>query len=73
MEFNCSCMKMESFGIPCKHIIYVLVHEDIDKLSRSLVLPRWTKTCRGHQNYNPTHTNYSPFIHTSYTIYTIHQ
>ncbi|RYQ84934.1 hypothetical protein Ahy_B10g104434 [Arachis hypogaea] len=43
MEFNCSCMRMESFGIPCEHIVCVLVHEDIDEFSRSLVLPRWTK------------------------------
>ncbi|KAL4357095.1 hypothetical protein AHAS_Ahas09G0152400 [Arachis hypogaea] len=44
MEFNCLCMRMESFGIPCEHIVCILVHEDIDELPRSLVLPRWTKT-----------------------------
>ncbi|KAL4396977.1 hypothetical protein AHAS_Ahas01G0145800 [Arachis hypogaea] len=46
MEFNCSCMKMESFVIPCEHIVCVLVHEDIEELPRSLVLPRWTKTAK---------------------------
>ncbi|QHO49755.1 Protein FAR1-RELATED SEQUENCE [Arachis hypogaea] len=51
MEFNYSCMRMESFGIPCEHIVCVLVHEDIDELPRSLVLPRWTKTAKvGLQN-----------------------
>ncbi|XLT25170.1 hypothetical protein HN873_056462 [Arachis hypogaea] len=51
MEFNCSCMRMESFGIPCEHIVCVLVHEDIEELPRSLVLPRWTKTAKvGLQN-----------------------
>ncbi|RYR33746.1 hypothetical protein Ahy_A10g048374 [Arachis hypogaea] len=42
MLASCSCMRIESFGIPCKHIVCVLVHEDIDELPRSLVLPRWT-------------------------------
>ncbi|RYQ97159.1 hypothetical protein Ahy_B08g093167 isoform C [Arachis hypogaea] len=51
MEFNCSCMRMESFGIPCEHIVCVLVHEDIEELPRSLVLPQWTKTTKvGLQN-----------------------
>ncbi|KAL4306762.1 hypothetical protein AHAS_Ahas16G0210700 [Arachis hypogaea] len=51
MEFNCSCMRMESFGIPCEHIVCVLVHEDIEELPRSLVLPWWTKTTKvGLQN-----------------------
>ncbi|XP_016163489.1 protein FAR1-RELATED SEQUENCE 5-like [Arachis ipaensis] len=51
MEFNCSCIRMESFGIPCEHIVCVLVHEDIEELPRSLVLPRWTKTAKvGLQN-----------------------
>ncbi|XP_025616931.1 protein FAR1-RELATED SEQUENCE 5-like [Arachis hypogaea] len=39
MEFNCSCMRVESFGIPCEHTVCVLVHKDIDELPRSLVLP----------------------------------
>ncbi|KAL4337405.1 hypothetical protein AHAS_Ahas12G0106900 [Arachis hypogaea] len=46
MEFNCSCMRMESFGIPCEHIVCVLVHEDIEEFSRSLVLPRRTKIAK---------------------------
>ncbi|RYR25634.1 hypothetical protein Ahy_B02g059487 [Arachis hypogaea] len=51
MEFNCSCMRMESFGIPCEHIVCVLVHEDIEEFSRSLVLPRRTKIAKvGLQN-----------------------
>ncbi|QHO56242.1 Protein FAR1-RELATED SEQUENCE [Arachis hypogaea] len=39
-------MRMESFGIPCEHIVCVLVHEDIEELPRSLVLPQWTKTAK---------------------------
>ncbi|RYR38001.1 hypothetical protein Ahy_A09g042932 [Arachis hypogaea] len=48
MEFNYSCMRMESFGIPYEHIVLRL---DIEELLRSLVLPQWTKTAKvGLQN-----------------------
>ena len=33
---------MESFGIPCVHVIIVLVFLDIDKFPESLILKRWT-------------------------------
>ncbi|RYR50643.1 hypothetical protein Ahy_A07g037269 [Arachis hypogaea] len=46
MEFNCSCMRIESFGIPWEYIVCVLVHEDIEELPRSLVLLQWTKTIK---------------------------
>ena len=46
MEFKCSCMRMESFGIPCDHIIAILVYLDISELPRSLVLDRWTKNAK---------------------------
>ncbi|RYR13607.1 hypothetical protein Ahy_B04g070513 isoform A [Arachis hypogaea] len=35
--------RMESFGIPCEHIVKVLVDRDICEIPRSLVLVRWTK------------------------------
>ncbi|QHN93674.1 Protein FAR1-RELATED SEQUENCE [Arachis hypogaea] len=43
MIFMCSCLRMESFGIPCEHIVKVLVDKDICELPQSLVLDRWTK------------------------------
>ncbi|RYR41628.1 hypothetical protein Ahy_A08g038039 isoform B [Arachis hypogaea] len=43
---------------PYEHIVYVLVHEDIDELPRSLVLPWWTKTAKvGLQNAAEFHWN----------------
>lgn len=44
--FKCSCLRMESFGIPCEHIIAVLVYLDICELPKTLVLDRWTKNSK---------------------------
>ena len=46
MQFKCSCLRMESLGIPCDHIIAVLVYLDISELPQSLVLDRWTKNAK---------------------------
>ena len=37
---------MESFGLPCIHIIAVLVYLDVEELPESLVLERWTKRAK---------------------------
>ncbi|XP_016191916.1 protein FAR1-RELATED SEQUENCE 5-like [Arachis ipaensis] len=37
-SFFCSCMRMESFRLPCVHILAVLVQLDIGSLPESLVL-----------------------------------
>ncbi|RYQ81324.1 hypothetical protein Ahy_Scaffold1g107286 [Arachis hypogaea] len=36
MIFTCSCLRMESFKIPCKHIVKVLIDRDICKIPWSL-------------------------------------
>ena len=41
-EFRCSCQRMESFGIPCVHVINVLVYLDFDRLPECLILRRLT-------------------------------
>ncbi|QHO16836.1 Protein FAR1-RELATED SEQUENCE [Arachis hypogaea] len=43
MKFNCLCLRMDFFGIPCEHIVYVLVFLNILELPKSLVLIRWSK------------------------------
>ncbi|XP_057718084.1 protein FAR1-RELATED SEQUENCE 9-like [Arachis stenosperma] len=45
-EFKCSCMRMDSIGIPCSHILAVLDFLDIAELPKSLVLRRWTKKAK---------------------------
>ncbi|KAJ1427978.1 Zinc finger, PMZ-type [Sesbania bispinosa] len=51
-EFSCSCLWMESRGLPCHHIIVVLVHLDIEELLASLVLKRWSKGAKDHVNFH---------------------
>ncbi|XLR53590.1 hypothetical protein HN51_021854 [Arachis hypogaea] len=41
--FKCSCLRMESLGIPCDHIVAVLIHVELSDISDSLVLDRWSK------------------------------
>ncbi|GAU44815.1 hypothetical protein TSUD_400340 [Trifolium subterraneum] len=35
-KFKCSCLRMESIGLPCDHIVCVLVYLDIDELPKCL-------------------------------------
>ncbi|RYR20985.1 hypothetical protein Ahy_B03g066212 [Arachis hypogaea] len=46
--FQCNCRRMESYGIPCVHIIVVLVGNDISSLLETLVLKRWCKNAKNH-------------------------
>ncbi|XP_057761152.1 protein FAR1-RELATED SEQUENCE 5-like [Arachis stenosperma] len=45
-RFSCSCMRMESFGIPCVHILSVCVRLDLVEIPESLVLRRWSKATK---------------------------
>ncbi|RYQ80112.1 hypothetical protein Ahy_Scaffold1g106737 isoform J [Arachis hypogaea] len=45
-SFKCSCLRMESLGIPCDHIVAVLVHLEMTDIPDSLVLDRWSKSAR---------------------------
>ena len=45
-QFKCSCLRMESFGIPCVHIIGVMVYLDLTELPKCLILQRWTKMAK---------------------------
>lgn len=42
-QFVCDCKKMENFGIPCEHIVHVMVYLGIAEMPTSLVLKRWAK------------------------------
>ncbi|RYR47962.1 hypothetical protein Ahy_A07g033948 [Arachis hypogaea] len=44
--FSCTCMRMESFGIPCVHILSVCVSLDLVEIPESLVLRRWSKAAK---------------------------
>ncbi|KAL4390869.1 hypothetical protein AHAS_Ahas03G0188200 [Arachis hypogaea] len=45
-ELDFSCLRFESFGLPCVHILVVLVQLDIGCLPESIVLERWSKTVK---------------------------
>ncbi|RYR47349.1 hypothetical protein Ahy_A07g033284 [Arachis hypogaea] len=45
-SFFCSCLRFESFGLPCVHILAVLVQLDIGCLPKSIVLKCWSKTAK---------------------------
>ncbi|RYR58127.1 protein FAR1-RELATED SEQUENCE 5-like [Arachis hypogaea] len=45
-EVRCTCMRMECFGVPCEHIIAVLVLNNVHEIPRSLILQRWTKDAK---------------------------
>lgn len=46
IEFRCCCLRMESIGLPCDHIVQVLIFLDFDELPDCLVLLRWSKTAK---------------------------
>ncbi|CAJ2631983.1 unnamed protein product [Trifolium pratense] len=51
MELKCSCLRMESIGIPCDHIICVMVYMNMVEIPSALVLDRWTKNAKDSVNY----------------------
>ncbi|XP_045833569.1 protein FAR1-RELATED SEQUENCE 3-like [Trifolium pratense] len=46
MEIKCSCLRMESMGIPCEHIVGVMVYLNMVEIPSYLVLDRWTKNVK---------------------------
>jgi hypothetical protein len=42
---------MESIGIPCDHIVCVMVYLNMVEIPSSLVLDRWTKNTKELSNY----------------------
>ncbi|XP_024631987.1 protein FAR1-RELATED SEQUENCE 7 [Medicago truncatula] len=55
IDLKCSCFRMESIGLPCHHILSVLLYLDFDDLPKCLVMPRWSKfACISHINVGQT-------------------
>ncbi|KAF1887776.1 hypothetical protein Lal_00023784 [Lupinus albus] len=52
VDIKCSCKRMESFGMPCSHSVFVLQILDISQLPYCLVLDRWTKKAKDVQRLN---------------------
>ncbi|KAF1897669.1 hypothetical protein Lal_00032426 [Lupinus albus] len=52
VDIKCSCKRMESFGMPCSHSVFVLLILDISQLPSCLVLERWTKKAKNVEGVN---------------------
>ncbi|KAF1894767.1 hypothetical protein Lal_00021061 [Lupinus albus] len=52
MDIKCSCKRMESFGMPCSHSVFVLLILDISQLPSCLVLERWIKKAKNIEGVN---------------------
>jgi len=50
LKFKCSCKRFETFGIPCEHILRVLVYLNIVAMPQILVMERWTKRAKDGMN-----------------------
>ncbi|KAL7252834.1 hypothetical protein ACSBR1_007399 [Camellia fascicularis] len=55
ITIKCCCLKFESFGIPCCHMVTVMKFEQLMCIPPSCVLKRWTRRGRsGYQQPNLT-------------------
>ncbi|KAG5119642.1 hypothetical protein JHK82_034062 [Glycine max] len=45
-DFICSCFRMESIGLPCDHIVSVLLCLNITNFPNSLLTDRWSKNAK---------------------------
>ncbi|RYR04349.1 hypothetical protein Ahy_B06g084046 [Arachis hypogaea] len=45
-EFSCLCQHMESFRLPCVHMVGILVYLNMTTIPRSLILDWWTKRAK---------------------------
>ncbi|XP_071728514.1 uncharacterized protein [Rutidosis leptorrhynchoides] len=53
LDVTCSYSKFETFGILCKHILYVLKKKHVENLPDHYIFPRWTLDARYRvDNYN---------------------
>ncbi|KAF5824312.1 putative transcription factor FAR family [Helianthus annuus] len=46
IDVTCSCAKFETFGMLCKHILYILKKRNVETLPDHYILPRWTLDAR---------------------------
>ncbi|KAI3750370.1 hypothetical protein L2E82_21004 [Cichorium intybus] len=46
VHVTCSCAKYETYGILCKHSLYVMKKRHVETLPSHYILPRWTLSAR---------------------------
>lgn len=45
-HYTCECGLFEHFGIPCSHILRVMISAGVQNILDSLIMQRWTKSAR---------------------------
>ncbi|OMO51788.1 Zinc finger, PMZ-type [Corchorus olitorius] len=50
---QCSCQKLETEGIPCRHQVCVMKMENLVSIPRGMVYRRWTKDAGNISSYKP--------------------
>ncbi|OMO93456.1 hypothetical protein COLO4_16888 [Corchorus olitorius] len=50
---QCSCQKLETEGIPCRHQVCVMKMENLVSVPRGMVYRRWTKDAGNISSYKP--------------------
>ncbi|XP_039690635.1 protein FAR1-RELATED SEQUENCE 5-like [Medicago truncatula] len=71
LTFECFCKRLETYGVPCEHIVAVLVKMNIRKLPESVVLERWTRRAKdviNAENGNSS-THRDPAFVTTYVMF----
>ncbi|XP_056685816.1 protein FAR1-RELATED SEQUENCE 9-like [Spinacia oleracea] len=53
-KMYCCCMKLESVGIPCRHMFAVMKYGRMTEIPRGYILRRWTKYAKAGLSYGHT-------------------
>ncbi|XP_021867339.1 protein FAR1-RELATED SEQUENCE 3-like [Spinacia oleracea] len=53
-KMYCCCMKLESVGIPCRHMFAVMKYRHMTEIPRGCILRRWTKYAKAGLSYGHT-------------------
>ncbi|CAN6275264.1 unnamed protein product [Urochloa humidicola] len=62
-KFSCECGLFEHFGLPCSHILRVLISTGAEKIPDSLIMTRWTKKARADiPEYMAEYTKENPAL-----------
>lgn len=67
-EFKCSCMRLETFGIPCEHIVTVMVKMNIVNLPETIVYKRWTKGAKDSIGVNTANSQDPRMVSTYFEL-----
>ena len=59
-KFECSCLLLETDGIPCRHIFTVMKHLSIDRIPSCLMRNRWRKDAKTCVTVIGTSSSISP-------------